>query len=197
MNNVFLKVAVGIFLTLLIIAVFPSIYEAIFGGKDTKTMNENVSVNLASFTENSVDRVSAQKKDAPEIVLEKSGEEWKIGSDLADKEKIATLFRAFSGLEIREMVSKNEDNFKKFGVTKDDGIRLAIREKNGKEHIFYVGNAGAIPQEFSLRKDGIKNTYSVKGTLRDFLTKDATYWKPSEEKKEEAGTEKDAKKESE
>lgn len=197
MNNVFLKVAVGIFLTLLIIAVFPSIHEAIFGGKDTKTMNENVSVNLASFTENSVDRVSAQKKDAPEIVLEKSGEEWKIGSDLADKEKIETLFRAFSGLEIREMVSKNEENFKKFGVTKDDGIRLAIREKNGKEHIFYAGNAGTIPQEFSLRKDGIKNTYSVKGTLRDFLTKDATYWKPSEEKKEEAGTEKDAKKESE
>ena len=89
MNNVFLKVAVGIFLTLLIIAVFPSIHEAIFGGKDAKTMNENVSVNLASFTENSVDRISAQKKDAPEIVLEKSGEEWKIGSDLADKEKIA------------------------------------------------------------------------------------------------------------
>ena len=186
MNNTFLKVVSGIFLILVVLAIIPWIGD-LFAGKGSETTpSTNTSVNLDVFTENSVDRIAMKQKDAEEIVLEKFGEDWKIGADLVDKEKIAALFQAFATLEIREMVSKNEENFKKFGVTKDEGIRLAIREKNGKEQIFYAGNPGAIPQEFSFRKDGIKNTYSVTGTLRELLMKDATHWKKMEEKQEEA-----------
>ncbi len=185
MNNTFLKVASGIFVVLIVVALVPWLGDLLKGKGNEATVPANTSVNLAAFTENSVDRIAMKQKDTDEVVLEKSGEDWKIGADIADKEKVAGLFQAFSKLEIREMVSKNEDNFKKFGVTKDEGIRLVIREKNGKEQVFYAGNPGAIPQEFSFRKDGIKNTYSVRGTLRDLLTKDGAYWKKSEESKTE------------
>ena len=185
MNNTFLKVASGIFVVLIVLALVPWLGDLLKGKGNEATVPTNTSVNLAAFTESSVDRIAMKQKDTDEIVLEKSGEDWKIGADIADKEKVAGLFQAFSKLEIREMVSKNEDNFKKFGVTKDEGIRLAIREKNGKEQVFYAGNPGAIPEEFSFRKDGIKNTYSVRGALRDLLTKDGAYWKKSEESKTE------------
>lgn len=186
MNHSFLKIASGIFLVLVVLAVIPWIGDLLKGKDGDATSLANTSANLTAFTENSVDRISIKQKDTDEIVLEKSGEDWNVGVDPADKEKIATLFRAFASLEVREMVSKNEENFKKFGVTKDDGIRLTLREKNGKEQVFYVGNPSAIPQEFSFRKDGIKNTYSVVGTLRDLLMKDAAYWKKTEEKQESA-----------
>lgn len=189
MTNSFLKITSGIFVLLLIVAALPMIADI--------TEKENVpaisasSVNLSSYTENSVDRIAFKQKDAEEVVLERSGEEWKVGSDIADAEKVMTIFQAFSKLEIREMVSKNEGNFGKFGVSKDDGIRLAIRERNGKEHIFYVGKVGMIPQEFSFRKDGIKNTYSVRGVLRELLLNDAAHWK----KAESAGSDSEAGKE--
>lgn len=186
MNNTFLKVASILFFVLCVLVALPWMKEMLKGKGSETLSQENVSVNLANFTENSVDRISMKQKDKDEVVLEKSGEEWKVGSDIADKEKVALLFRSFSTLKIREMVSKNESNFKKFGVTKEDGIRCVLREKNGKEHIFYVGNAGMIPQEFFLRKDTIKNAYSVSGNARDFFMKDSAYWKKSEETKTEA-----------
>lgn len=182
MNNTFLKFALIVFILLFVLAVIPWIGDAMKGkGSDAKS-NENVSVNLAAFTENSVDHIAMKQKDKDEVALERQGSDWKIGADTADKDKVASIFQAFAQLKIREMVSKNEENFKKFGVTKEDGIRLALRDKSGKDQVFYIGIEGDVPREFFIRKDGIKNAYSVSGNLRDLLTKDASYWKETEEK---------------
>ncbi len=176
-NTFFLKVASGVFLVLFVLAITPWIGDLLKGKGNDALSGANVSVNLSSFTENSVDRIAIKNKNKDEIAIELSGSDWKVGSDLADKDKITALFQSFAQLKVSEMVSKNEGNFKKFGVTKEDGIQLTLREKNGKDQIFYIGNAGDVPQEFFIRKDGIKNAYSVNGSLRDLLTKDVTYWK--------------------
>ena len=135
-----------------------------------------------------MNRVSIQQKDKEALVLEKTGGTWKVGSDAADVDKVQSLFQAFAALFPREMVSKNEDNFSRFGVTKETGIRLDIRDTSGASSVFYVGSTSDIPQEFFLRKDGIKNVYAVQGTLRDLLTKDASFWKKTSEEKTSGDT---------
>lgn len=182
----FLKIASVILATLFLIAAFPWL-SSIISPKNEASTSENFapSINLSSFTEESVASVSIAKKDTDDIVLKKEDGSWKIGSEDADTDKITSLFQSFSTLAPHEMVSKNEDNFDKFGVTKDNGIRLEIRSTSGTASVFYIGNDSDIPQEFYIRKDGIKNTYSAKGTLRNLLTQDAAYWKKAPEGKSE------------
>ena len=184
MNTSFLKIASGILVVLFACVAIPWV-SSFFSGKASTapSLGENISVNLSSFTESSVNRVTLQQKDKEALILEKIGDVWKIGSDVADTDKIQSLFQAFATLSPREMVSKNEDNFSKFGVTKEAGIRLDIRDTSGASSVFYVGSISDIPQEFFLRKDGIKNVYAVQGTLRDLLTKDTSFWKKTSEEK--------------
>lgn len=187
MNNSFLKIAVLILAGLFLITIIPWLSDAFSPKKDS--MNDaTISVNLSSFTENSVAFVSMKQKDKDAVVLEKKGDAWKIGADDADAGKVTSLFQSFATLTPREMVSKNEDNFSKFGVTKDDGTRLEIRDTGGASSVFYIGMASDIPEEFFIRKDGIKNVYSTKGILRNFLMQDASYWKKTLEEKSVTAT---------
>ncbi len=188
MNSVFLKISSLILAGLFLLAVIPWIGDAFAPKKGGSMSDTAISVNLSSFAENSVASVSIKQKDKDAVVLEKKGDVWKIGADDADTSKVTSLFQSFVTLIPREMVSKNEDNFSKFGVTKDDGIRLEIRDMNGESSVFYVGVTSDVPQEFFIRKDGIKNVYSVRGTLRNFLTQDASYWKKAPEEKPAATT---------
>lgn len=188
MHENFLKIATIILALLVFLAVIPWIADSLKGKGSETTFDDKVSVNLSLFAKNSVDRISIRRKDADEIILESAGEAWTVGSEPADPDKITALFQAFARLNIREMTSKSEKNFAKLGVTEETGIRLALREKNGKEQVFFVGNPGVIPQEFSLRKDGIKNTYSVQGTLRELLVGDADSWKKKADEKADEST---------
>ena len=189
MNTSFLRIASAILVVLFAFVAIPWIGSFFSGKGSTATsLGENISVNLLSFTENAVNRVSIQQKDKEALVLEKTGGTWKVGSDAADVDKVQSLFQAFAALFPREMVSKNEDNFSRFGVTKETGIRLDIRDTSGASSVFYVGSTSDIPQEFFLRKDGIKNVYAVQGTLRDLLTKDASFWKKTSEEKTSGDT---------
>lgn len=183
MNSSFLKIASLILAGLFLLTVIPWISDAFTVKKGGDIRDAAISVNLSSFTENSVASISIKQKDKDAIVLEKKGDIWKIGADDADTSKVTSLFQSFATLTPREMVSKNEDNFSKFGVIKDEGIRLEIRDTSGGSSIFYVGVASDVPQEFFIRKDGIKNVYSVSGNLRDILTKDVSYWKKAPEEK--------------
>lgn len=183
MSSSFLKIAVIILAGLFLITIVPWLSNAFASKKGGDT---SISVNLSSFTEDSVMFVSMKQKDKEAVVLEKKGSTWKIGADDADAGKVTSLFRSFSTLDPHEMVSKNEDNFGKFDVTKEDGIRLEIRDTNGSSSVFYIGSESDVPQEFFIRKDGIKNVYSVKGTLRNFLMQDASYWKKKKTPEEKA-----------
>lgn len=183
MNSSFLKISSLILAGLFILTVIPWISDAFTTKKGGDIRDAAISVNLSSFTENSVASINIKQKDKDTIVLERKGDVWKIGADDVDTGKVTSLFQSFATLTPREMVSKNEDNFSKFGVTKDEGIRLEIIDTSGGSSIFYVGVASDVPQEFFIRKDGIKNVYSVSGSLRDFLTKDTLYWKKTPEEK--------------
>lgn len=182
MSSSFLKIAVIILAVLFLITIVPWLSDA-FASKKGSAGDISISINLSSFTEDSIIFVSMKQKNKEAVVLEKKGDTWKIGADDADAGKVTSLFQSFSTLAPHEMVSKNEDNFGKFDVTKEDGIRLEIRDTNGSSSVFYIGSESDVPQEFFIRKDGIKNVYSAKGTLRNFLMQNASYWKKTPEEK--------------
>lgn len=177
MNISFLKIISGIFILLFLFAVVPWVSDILKGKGSNEIEKENVSVNLGVFSENSIKRITIKNAESDALVFDHYDTVWKIGESEIDKEKITSFFQSFSNLTIREMVSKNENNFKKFGVTKEEGIHLSILGKNDQESVFYVGKIGSIPQEFFIRKEGIKNVYSVSGTLRELLSKDVVFWK--------------------
>lgn len=181
MNNKFLKIIAAVFLVLILITIFPWIKEKI--SSQQAKQPANLSVNLSGFTKESVNKISIKKGLEEKILSFKDGK-WLIGEDEADESKVDQLFSDFSNLKIGEVASQNEANFGKFEVNADTGTQLTITQ-NGKDSLFFIGKAGAAATDFYMRKDGIKNVYSVSGTLRDDLAPEAASWKKPEAKEEE------------
>lgn len=174
MDKKFLKIIIAIFIVLAAITAFPWIDQKLNGEK--KTTTEPLSVNLATFTPTSVNKISIKKGDE-EKVLSRKNDVWLIGTEEADQQKVQQLFNDFSQLKIKEVVAQNENNHAKFQVTKENGIQLVLNQ-NGKDSIFFIGKTDQSAQDFFMRKDGIKNVYLVSGGLREKLTWAADKWKP-------------------
>jgi len=163
----------GAFIALAIIAVLPRVGRMLGGNKNTDGQKK-ISLNFSDFSESAVGKITI-KNSSDEKILSLQEGKWLIGGDEADGQKVADFFSELKSLEIKEMVSQNEANQTKFGVDKEGAIKL-ILSKNGQDNIFLVGKAGSVPNQFYMRKDGIKNTYLVESALRDKLTWDATKW---------------------
>ena len=180
MNNKFLKIATFIFVSLGLIVAIPWLSE-LFNTKKPNPMDKT-SVNLAQFSQKTVSKISIKKGDN-EKVLAFSNNKWLIGNDEADENKIKQLFQDLADLKVKEMVSENQDNWGKFEVTPESGLRLTLTQ-DGKEQVFFVGKAGTASGDFYLRKEGIKNVYLVNGNLRDKLEWDASKWKKTNQNEE-------------
>lgn len=178
MNNKFLKIIAIIFVVLFALVSLPWLKEKIISQENPNT--KNISVNLTGFTKETTEKIAIRKGN-DEKVLTRKNDGWYMGEDGVDEEKIDQLFKDFSDMKIKELVSQNEDNHKKFEVTKDEGIQLTI-SKNDKDNVFFAGKSGMAIEDFYLRKGGIKNVYLVSGSLRDKLTWDAGKWKGEEKK---------------
>ncbi len=177
MSNRFIKLSLLVLLILAFFTVFPWIEDKI-SEKGSKKVGD-VSVNLSVFTKENVNKISF-KKGNDEVLLSLENNIWKVGESKADEEKVNQLFQAFSELRVKEMVSNNENNWIKFGTTKDNGIQLTIIQ-NDKSSTFFVGKAGPAIDDFYLRKEGIKNVYLVNGKLREKLSWKIEDWGASSE----------------
>jgi len=177
MSKQFIKIIAIIFAVLAIIIAWPWLNKVINPQK-TNSMDK-VSVNLAQFTPETVTKISI-KKGNEEKVLSFSNNQWLIGNDEAEMDKVKQLFQDMANLKIKEMVSENQDNWKKFEVTADTGFQLTITQ-NGQESVFFIGKSGTATDDFYIRKDGIKNVYLVNGGLRDKLGWEETKWKKAAE----------------
>ncbi len=178
MRPVFLKIVAGIFLVLLAVAAFPMVLSHF--GQNSRMTSQGSSVDFSGFRDDSVSRISYSQNGRQEVVLDRASDIWKIGADEADKEKVSGFFLALSEMRILDMASKNESNFGKLGVDQGSAIKLSLRRTDGNEKVFFIGKASDVPGVFFLRKDGVKNTYSARGALRELLSKDASYWKRAE-----------------
>lgn len=177
-DSIFLKVIAGIFVLLAAIVVFFWVGDRPSTGPDA-SLGKVASLDFSGFTPGSVNRITIGKG-SDQTVLEYRGDKWFVGDDEADEDKVKSLFDDLSSVKARDMVSQNEQNHAKFGVTGDAGITLTLT-RSGEDSIFFVGNAGSTPDTFYLRKSGIQNVYLVEGPLREALSVEADGWKRSEE----------------
>lgn len=177
MNNSFLKITAGIFLALLVAVGYPWI-DGKLSTPESEQSSVPASVDFSGFDKQSVGKVVMKQKDSERILNYRDGK-WYIGEEEADQLKVDQLFQAFAELEVKEMVSQNEENQERFGVSKEPVLQLAITQ-SGKEHVFFVGKVGPSVGDFYVRKSGIKNVYLVNGNMRDTLFLGASEWKPDE-----------------
>ncbi|MFA5961326.1 MAG: DUF4340 domain-containing protein [Parcubacteria group bacterium] len=171
-----LKILTGVFIVMAVIVALPFVGRMINGNKDASAP-KNISLNFSDFSESSVGKIVIKNASAEKTLSFQDGK-WLIGNDEADAQKVADFFTELKGLKVGEMVSQTETNQAKFGVDSASAIQLIIT-KNGQDNIFLVGKASSVPNQFYMRKDGIKNTYLVESALRDKLTWDATKWQKS------------------
>lgn len=177
MSNRTLKIIIAIFVVLGLAAFFPSIEKKIRGEK--KNDAKNVSVSLASFTKDSVEKIVFKQGDKEKtIALNES--KWFIGDIEADETNINALFDDFQEMEIGTMVSKNSENHSKFSLTQEEAIKMIITQ-NGKDTTFLIGKAGQQPMSFYIRKEGLQNVYLATGNLRDKATWEADKWEKKAE----------------
>ena len=140
--------------------------------------------NLSDFTEKTVEKVRI-KKGNDEKILIKENESWKINGDEASPDKVSGFFSGLSEIKIKEIASKNVNNHKKFGITKDDAYLLAFT-RNGEDAVFFIGKSSVSPDLFYIKKKGSKNVYLASGALRGLISQDASAWlKEKPEKKGE------------
>lgn len=179
MNNKFIKFSAIILAILAVSAVFPLFRDKMNNGSDKKT--ENVSVNMSGFTKEMVSKVVI-KKGNDEKVFSFKDNKWLIGENEANEEKINQLFKDFTDLKIKEMASNNEENWRKFEVTKDSGYQLTITQ-DGKDNTFFIGKSGPSINDFFIRKEGIKNVYLANGELKNKMAWENEKWKKTAEDK--------------
>ncbi|MFZ2188088.1 MAG: DUF4340 domain-containing protein [Candidatus Moraniibacteriota bacterium] len=178
MDNKNIKILAAVFLAMAIILILPWIGNQFGIGKD-KDGPKNISLDFSDFSEKSVEKVVIQNGETKKELSFREGK-WLIDGGEADGEKVTGFFSELKKLKVGEMVSQSEANQSKFGVDREAAIKLSITQ-NGKEAIFLVGKIGATPNQFYMRKDGIKNTYLVESALREKLLWDAVKWQKAAE----------------
>jgi hypothetical protein len=179
MDNKNIKILTGVFVVMVLIIALPWLSGQI-GNSESNNGSKNSSLDFSSFSEKSVEKIVIKNGETEQTLISQEGT-WKLGNEEVDEAKLSDFFASLKKLAVKEMVSQNEANQAKFGVGKETSIKLILTE-NGQASLFLVGKVGTTPNQFYMRRDGIKNTYLVESTLRDKLTWDANKWKKTAEK---------------
>ncbi len=179
MDNKNIKILAGVFVIMALIVVLPWLSRQI-GGGEGKDGSKNSSLDFSNFSEKAVEKIVIKNGETEQVLISQEGV-WKIGDAEVDEAKLSDFFASLKNLAVKEMVSQNEANQTKLGVDKEASIKLILTQ-NDQASLFLVGKVGTTPNQFYMRRDGIKNTYLVESALWDKLTWDANKWKKTAEK---------------
>ncbi len=174
MDNKNIKILVGVFIVMAFIVALPWLSGQV-GCGESKNGSKNSSLDFSNFSEKAVEKIVIKNGETEQVLIFQEGV-WKLGDAEVDEAKLAEFFASLKNLAVKEMVSQNEANQSKFGVDKETSIKLILTQ-NGQASLFLVGKVGTAPNQFYMRRDGIKNTYLVESALRDKLTWDTSKWK--------------------
>ncbi len=174
MDNKNIKILIGVFIIMAFIVAMPWLSRQI-GSSESNDGPKNSSLDFSNFSEKAVEKIVIKNGETEQVLIFQEGV-WKLGDAEVDEAKLAEFFASLKNLAVKEMVSQNEANQSKFGVDKETSIKLILTQ-NGQASLFLVGKVGTAPNQFYMRRDGIKNTYLVESALRDKLTWDTSKWK--------------------
>jgi len=169
MDNKTLKLLLLMFIVLLAIVFFPTLWPKYF---DTK---KNPEIVLTTFTKDSTKKIIL--KDATrELTLDKNGDVWNIATYSASPDKIDALFQNLSSASEVSLVSNNPTNAGDYGISSQSATRLILQDSSGQASVL-VGNSSSTGTSFYAQKEGSKNIYLMNGGLKDILSTKISDWR--------------------
>lgn len=165
-----MKILAIAFLLLLLAVLWPSIFKII--KKETPAKTE---INFSGYSLDNISKLSI-KKAGEEVILEKSGIDWKIKDFLADKDKISVLVKSLAELKINSLASQNKENYADYEITEELGYLLTII-KDGREDVLVIGKMTPAYDGFYIRKKDADKVYSADSNLREQLTLSPDSWR--------------------
>lgn len=97
---------------------------------------------ILKLDENSITKLELKKKDAPPILLTKSGSEWKIAepkSLAADQATVSTLLSTISSLDSERLVEDKSSNLERYGLA-TPAFELDVTGKDNKTQRLVLGD---------------------------------------------------------
>jgi len=107
--------------------------------------NAWVSLHVGSFSKDAISSVSVTRGESHfELFLD--GEEWKIGSRVANSEKVDDYLNALSYISAKELMREEESPPQVFstiiGITSgENSVVYELEEKNAKDGLYYIKNS--------------------------------------------------------
>jgi hypothetical protein len=97
---------------------------------------------ILKLDENSITRLELKKKDAPSILLTKSGSEWKIAEPkpfAADQTTVSSMLSTISSLDAERLVEDKSSNLERYGLA-SPAFELDVTEKGNKTERLLLGD---------------------------------------------------------
>lgn len=173
------KILLCVFLGLVVIAIAPSLSGPVdsYFLKVFPKKNLQEATLFQAFDFTTIKTISITKE-AQSATLNTTGTSWVISGKRVDALKIADLISSLKDLKLKEVASKNPQNYAQFGV--DDKLGYLVEATNGVTKIsVIVGSYGELSNTFYLRKASgtDQNVYLISGSLRQNLSVDPTTWR--------------------
>ena len=119
---------------------------------------------ILKLDENSITRLELKKKDAPPILLTKSGSDWKISEPkafAADPTTVSSMLSTISSLDSERLVEDKSSNLERYGLA-SPAFELAITEKDNKTERLLLGDKLVQQQQKrSWRIDGHRGRHFI------------------------------------
>lgn len=164
----------GFFVILLLVVLF-------FGteGADKSRRRANVDAPfLKSSQLENMSSISFASSGAEDLHLERDDEsQWTVGSFLVDKRESDQLIEALMELPTGKVVSKNKDNWYKYGLSEGSTSDIILSTDNEEVAQLFVGSRGPSFQTLYVRRDDDDQVYLVKSSLDRFFNYDVARWR--------------------
>ncbi|MDF2379440.1 MAG: DUF4340 domain-containing protein [Candidatus Gracilibacteria bacterium] len=164
----------GLFVVLLLFVVF-------FENEGSDKARKNAKTDKAILSEQqleSLDQVVIKSPEIETVLLTENGTDFTLeDGSVVDRDESSVLLEELIGLSVGTVVSKNKENWQKYGLTDDTQKMLVL--SNGEENYLkmYFGNGGNTSTALYARIDGEDEVREVNTQVSRFFAYDAEAWK--------------------
>jgi len=185
-KNKILAVLLGIFILLVLIAIYPAIELKL----TKKSISEKGSKNFSSgvfgkFNRDTLDEITikypqTEKSSQESLTMKKSASGWVIEDVAVDQTKLNRFMDAIDTLSLGDLLSKNPKNHMELGVS--DALGTFVTFRAGSDSLtFVVGIPSAVTGSFYVRLANSNDVYLMTSNLRNSIIIPKADWtKPDE-----------------
>ncbi|MEM6959579.1 MAG: DUF4340 domain-containing protein [Myxococcota bacterium] len=132
---------------------------------------------LPAIEREAITRLTITRPESDPIVLEKSGEEWRVTAPVdaeADQSAVTTVLEKLGDLEVTGVAARREENHGRLEVD-SAGIRVEVAQGEGEPVVLIVG--AYRDRNTMIRVDGQTEVLSVSGSIKYAFNKELKDWR--------------------